>query len=132
MTLEKHHEPIVYAVYDEMKNYVGKANAIKAADLAAKFNLSERGLREVISTIRTSSELRKVVSSCNNGYYLCTDEEFEQANRRLESQAFSLLKVAYANKRKAAKDGQMLIPLGKYYKEVFEAFGKQEQQGDYN
>lgn len=128
MIFTHHHASIVYEIYDEMKSHIGKANAIKAQDLADKFNISDRTLREIISTIRTSTELRKIIASCNNGYYLCTDEEFEQANRRLERQAFSLLKVAYANKRKAAKDGQMLIPLGKYYKEVFEAFAAQDNE----
>lgn len=120
----QHHKPIVYSVYNELKNHVGKKSAISAADLSSLFNISKRDLREIISTIRTSSELRKIVASSNKGYYICTAEEFKQANRRLEKQAFSLMKVAYANKKKAAKDGQMLIPLGQYWSEVFESLGK--------
>lgn len=122
----KHHEPIVYELYREMKNHVGKENAVSAQALSRRFNISERELREHISTIRKSTELRAIIGSSNKGYYLCRAEEFERANARLERQAFSLLKVAYANKKKAAKDGQYLIPLGTYWKEVFEAFGCEE------
>ncbi len=120
----QHHPPIVYSVYEELKKHIGRQAAISAADLAQLFNVSKRELRGIISTIRTSTELRKIVASSNNGYYICTAEEFRQANRRLEKQAFSLLKVAYANKKKAANDGQYLIPLGQYWAEVFESLGK--------
>ena len=118
--------PIVYEVYAEIKQHVGKENAISAEDLSNQFNIGERELREIISTIRKSGELRKIIASCNHGYYIPTSEEFTAANRRLERQAFSLLKVAYANKKKAAKDGQYIIPFGPYYKSVFESFGTDE------
>lgn len=124
--------PIVYEVYAELKQHVGKENAISADSLSRLFSISERELREVISTIRTSSELRKIVASCNFGYYVPTAEEFAAANRRLERQAFSLLKVAYANKKKAAKDGQYIIPFGPYYQSVFESFGTEEIIGENN
>ena len=124
--------PIVYDVYAEIKQHVGKENAISADSLSRLFNISESELREVISTIRTSGELRKIVASCNFGYYVPTAEEFAAANRRLERQAFSLLKVAYANKKKAAKDGQYIIPFGPYYKSVFESFGTEEIIGENN
>ena len=128
----KHHEPIVYELYREMKNHVGKENAVSAQALSRRFNISERELREHISTIRKSTELRAIIGSSNKGYYLCRAEEFAAANRRLERQAFSLLKVAYANKKKAAKDGQYIIPFGPYYKSVFESFGTEEIIGENN
>lgn len=124
--------PIVYEVYAEIKQHVGKENAISAEDLSNQFNIGERELREIISTIRKSGELRKIIASCNHGYYIPTAEEFAAANRRLESQAFSLLKVAYANKKKAAKDGQYIIPFGPYYQSVFESFGMEEIIGENN
>ena len=126
----RHHSPVVYEIYDTLKEHIGKSNAISAEELSNQFNIGERELRDVISTIRKSGELRKIIGSCNKGYYICTSEEFISANRRLEKQAFSLLKVAYANKKKAALDGQGLIPLGTYYKEVFEAFGREETTGE--
>lgn len=124
--------PIVYEVYAEIKQHVGKENAISAEDLSNQFNIGERELREIISTIRKSGELRKIIASCNFGYYVPTAEEFAAANRRLERQAFSLLKVAYANKKKAAKDGQYIIPFGPYYQSVFESFGTEEIIGENN
>ncbi len=125
MIKQKHHEPIVYAVYDYLKGFVGEANAIKGRDLATHFNISERKLRSVVNTIRNSTELTRIILSSNKGYFMATEEEFERANRRLENQAHSLLKASYANRKKASKDGQFKIPLGEYYSNVFEAFGEQ-------
>ena len=66
--------PIVYEVYAEIKQHVGKENAISAEDLSNQFNIGERELREIISTIRKSGELRKIIASCNFGYYVPTAE----------------------------------------------------------
>lgn len=44
------HEPIVYRVYDEMKNHVGKENAITAEELSAYFDISERRKRGLLHT----------------------------------------------------------------------------------
>lgn len=125
---QKHHQPIVYKVYEVMKLHVGKENAISATELGEMFGLSVRQLRVIVSTIRNSTELTRIIASGNGGYYMPRKEEFDRANRRLESQAYALLKVAYSNRRKAAKDGQMKIPLGEYYKDVFEAFGKDDSK----
>lgn len=124
----KHHLPIVYKIYGELKkNHIGRNNAIKAADLADKFGISKRELREHISTIRRSTELEKCVTSTNAGYFVCTSkEEFAQTNKRLLSMAFSLLRAARANEKKAGLDGQVKIALGKYFSETFEAFGSEE------
>lgn len=127
MSIEtKHHEPIVYQLYDYLKeNCVGEENAIQGRDLAARFKISERGLRDYISVIRTSDELRKVIGSTEKGYFVCkSKEEAERANKTFWSTAFSYLKVARAQEKKAGLDGQYLIPLGNYYKQVYEAFGE--------
>lgn len=118
------HEPIVYRVYDEMKNHVGKENAITAEELSAYFDISERKLRDIIKTIRRSRELEKVIGSYNGGYFICTKQEVERANNRLLSQAFSLLKTANANEKKAGMNGQMKLKLGNFYKDTYESLGE--------
>lgn len=126
MALEtKHHEPIVYKIYDYLKeNCVGEENAISGRDLAARFKITERGLRDYISVIRTSTELRKVIGSSPKGYYVCANkEEAQRANQTFWATAFSYLKVAKAQEKKAGLDGQYLLALGDYYKEFYEAFG---------
>lgn len=120
----KHSEPITYRLYDELKNHIGESNAISAKELSAKFGICERTLREHINTIRNSAELEKIIGSSNNGYFICTAEEFKQTNNRLLSTAVNLLKTVKANERKAGLDGQMKMQLGKHYKEVFQAFGE--------
>ena len=122
----KKHAPIVYRVYSLLKDeHVGEENAISARDLSEEVGICERALREVISEIRESPVLQLVVGSNNKGYFVCRENEFAAMNNRLKSAAFSLLKVAYANDKKAAKDGQMRIKMGRYVKECFEAFAKE-------
>lgn len=123
----KKHSPVVYLVYDFMKDYVGESNAIKAKDLSAHFGVSERELRDIISEIRESPVLQLVIGSNNKGYFVCRESEFERTNNRLKAAAFSLLKVAYANEKKAAKDGQMRIRFSKYMKDSYDAFVKEEK-----
>ena len=123
----KKHSPVVYLVYDFMKDYVGESNAIKAKDLSAHFGVSERELRDIISEIRESPVLQLVIGSNNKGYFVCRESEFERTNNRLKAAAFSLLKVAYANDKKAAKDGQMRIRFSKYMKDSYDAFAKEEK-----
>lgn len=120
----KHHEPITYKIYELMKGFVGEENAIQGRDLAAHFKISERQLRSYIHEIRKSEELTRIILSSNRGYFMATEEEFERYNKRLESQAISLLKVFHSNCKKAAKDGQYKLPLGDYYSKIFEAFGE--------
>lgn len=127
MNKAKKHSPLVYAVYECMKQHVGEENAISAKDLSKKFGISERNLRDIISEIRESSVLQLVIGSSANGYFVCMEEEFFAMNKRLKSAAFSLLKVAYANEKKAAKDGQMRIRFSRYMKESFDAFAKEEK-----
>lgn len=126
MALEtKHHEPIVYDIYHYLeKNCIGEENAVPGRGLAARFKISERGLRDYISVIRTSTELRKVIGSSPKGYYVCANkEEAERANQTFWSVAYSYIKVAKAQEKKAGLDGQYLLALGDYYKEFYEAFG---------
>ena len=120
----KHHKPIVYQVYNFLKDYVGEENAIAGRDLSAHFNITERKLRSIKHEICTSTELTRIILTSNRGYFMATEEEFERHNKRMESQALSLLSASYANRKKAAKEGQYKIPLGKYYSQVFEAYGE--------
>lgn len=120
----KHTEPITYKIYEFMKSFVGEENAIQGRDLAAQFKISERQLRGCIHEIRKSDELTRIILSSNRGYFMATEAEFDRYNKRLKSQAISLLKVFHSNEKKASKDGQYKIKMGNYYKEIFQAFGE--------
>lgn len=78
----KEYSPVIYQIYDEMQNHVGVDNAIGAKELSAKFYISERKLREYVSEMRRSGEFEKLVMSCNDGYFICTDAE--EFNREVE------------------------------------------------
>lgn len=120
----KHHEPITYRIYDELKNHIGIENAISGKELSEIFGIDRRQLRRHIHTLRNSMDMEKVIGSCNKGYYICCEEDFDEADKRLERQALSTLKVVWANRKKRSKDGQYKMPLGDYYKEIFQAFGE--------
>lgn len=98
-------------IYNELKEHVGRENAIRAEELAAMFGMGERQLRDNIREIRRDVEAESVVASCNDGYYICTREELAKANERLYSQALSLMKTVRANEKKIGKSGQMKMRL---------------------
>lgn len=117
------HDKAVGMIYNVLCQHSGKANAISADRLADFFRISERKLRDYIAEIRRDADFEKIVCSSNNGYYIATEEEADRANKRLYSQAFSLLKTAHANDKKAGRNGQMRMRIDEFYKDTIEAFG---------
>lgn len=121
--LVKHHEPIVYRVYEYLKeNHLGKGNGIKREDLALKLNIPMRALRKITSEINSSSELEKLISTTNCCYMCKTESECESATKSTFRQAFSLLKKAYKMEKKISNHDQAKIKLGKYYSEFVETY----------
>ncbi len=120
----KKHQPIAYRIYDELKQHVGKQNAISATELSEKFGISKRHLRDYIHELREDMLLDKVILTCNKGYYIPTEEEGTADVNRLFKHAFSTLRIARASVNKASRNNQGKIKLGKYYKEFVEAFGE--------
>lgn len=120
----KHSEPITYKIYKELKNHIGKANAVSGRELSEQFGISQRQLREYIHEIRESTKLSKVILTCNKGYYIPLKEEGIKDINRLYSQAFSLLKIARVSEKKAGLEGQYKLKLGKFYKDYVQAFGE--------
>lgn len=118
----KHHEPIVYALYDYMKkHHVGKDNAIASEELANMFGITDRELRNVVHDIRMSGELEKIVVSTNKGYYMATEGEADAVICRLIKHGAEEIKVARMIAAKQARNGQMKLQLGPYYKAVYES-----------
>ena len=121
--LVEHHEPIVYRVYEYLKeNHLGKENGIKREDLALKLNIPMRALRKITSEINSSSELEKLISTTNCCYMCKTESECESATKSTFRQAFSLLKKAYKMEKKISNHDQAKIKLGKYYSEFVETY----------
>lgn len=121
------HEPLVYRVYDYLKeNHLGRANGIKRPELAEKFGISARELRKITSEINSSLQLEKLVSTSHCCYMCETKEECEKAIRNTYRTAITLLKKGKAMEKKVGLNGQVKIHLGKYYKDVVETFSEQE------
>ena len=125
MSIEtKKHAPIVYKVYDYMKTRVGKANAICGKKLSAKFDISERKLRDIVHEIREDETLTHLILTCNKGYYVPTKDEGAKDIKRIANQACSLFKIAHKLAKKAELDGQGKIAMGDYFKPFVEAYGE--------
>ena len=123
----KHHEPIVYRVYDYLKkNHYGKENGIKNPALAQIFDIPTRELRKIKQTINESDELEKLVSTSHCCYMCKTKEECEKSIRATYSYAISHFKKAKKMERKTELNNQIKIKLGKYYKDVVETFTDEE------
>lgn len=122
----KHHESIVYRVYDYLKeNHTGKENGIKRPELARVLGINERELRRVTKTINESSELEKLVSTAHRCYICETREECEKSIRNTYRMAIALFKKAKQMEKKVGLNGQ--IKLGKYYKDVVETFSEEDE-----
>ncbi len=102
------HSPLCMAIYGELLNHIGVKNAISMNNLAALFNVTPRCIRHFLSEIRTSTtDFEKIVLSSDSGYFIASSNaELRKYSRRLYGMAFSLLKCARANDRRASKDGQ--------------------------
>lgn len=120
----KKHAPIVYRVYDYLKeHHLGAENGILRRDLAQALNLSVRKLRAVTAEINASTELEKLVSVSRSCYMCKTEEECAWAIHGTYAQAITLIKKAQTMKKKFGLNGQGKIPeLQPYTKECVETF----------
>lgn len=119
----KHHSPEVYRLYDYLKaHHMGKANGIKKPDLAKILGINKRELRKLTQEINESTELEKLVSTSHCCYMCETEEECKKSIQTTYRSAVTLIKKAKNMERKVGLNGQLKIPLGKYYKEMVETF----------
>ena len=123
----KHHEPLVYRLYDYLQdNPLGREHGIKKPELAKKFDITERELRRLTKEINTSTELEKLVSTTHCCYMCNTKEECEKSIRSTFRTAIALVRKGNIMARKVGLNGQIKMPLGKYYKEFVETFSNEE------
>lgn len=119
----KHHEPMVYRLYDYLKeHHYGRENGIVRRDLAEKFDITERELRRLTKEINESTELEKLVSTTHCCFMCKSAEECKKSIRNTYRVAVTLLKKAKNMERKVGLNGQLKIKLGEYYKDVVETF----------
>jgi AraC-like DNA-binding protein len=124
----KHHEPMVYRLYDYLKNnHLGRENGIKKPALAQVLGISERELRKLTKAINESNELEKLVSTTHSCYMCTTKEECEKSIRNTYRVAVALFKKAKSMEKKVGLNGQIKLKLGKYYKDVVETFSEEEE-----
>lgn len=124
----KHHEPIVYRLYDYLKaNHLGKENGIKKPGLARIIGVNERELRKLTKAINESTELEKLVSTSYRCYMCNTQNECEKSIRTTYKVAVALFKKAKQMEKKVGLNGQVKMKVGKYYKDFVETFSSEEE-----
>lgn len=117
------HEPIVYRLYEYLKNnHYGKENGIRKSELAEYMGITERDLRRITKEINTSPVLEKLVSTTHCCYMCRTEEECAKAIHNTYRMAITLFKKGKAMERKVKLNGQLKIHLGEYYKDFVETF----------
>lgn len=124
----KHHEPLVYRLYDYLKiHHLGKENGIRKPALAGILGISERELRKLTKAINESTELEKLVSVSHRCYMCQTQEECEKAIRTTYRLAIAHFKKAKQMEKKVGLNGQVKMKVGKYYKDFVETFSSEEE-----
>lgn len=119
------HSPLAYAIYNKLTNdHAGVSNAISADDLAAHFGIDKRLLRAKVHELCNSADFEACIVSGNGGYWCAVSwEDYKRANHRIFSAAFSLLRRARANSRKAALHNQgKITDTDTEFSEFFKSF----------
>ena len=121
----KHHEPMVYRLYDYLKNnHLGRENGIKKPALAQVLGISERELRKLTKAINESNELEKLVSTTHSCYMCATKEECEKSIRNTYRVAVALFKKAKSMEKKVGLNGQIKISVGDEFGDIVNTFEK--------
>lgn len=110
---------ICYRVYDFLKEQcVGRSHSITAENLARKFAISKRDLREVLTEINTYPMFDKIVCRNNYGIFVAENQtEALQYVNTAKHRAISIFYEAYALEHKHSRAGQGKIPFGSYYQQ---------------
>ncbi|MFA5433607.1 MAG: hypothetical protein WC319_12160, partial [Candidatus Paceibacterota bacterium] len=82
---------IEQSVANELKSHLTKDFAISASELAEMFKIDTRQLRDVITTIR-AKQYTKIIGDVN-GYYIGTEEEFNEWYKARIKRSISSLKT---------------------------------------
>lgn len=119
---------ICYRVYDWLcENAVGRSHSITAENLARKFGISKRDLREVLRAINIYGEFDKIV--CRNNYGIYIAENAEEALNYIATsrhRGIAILYEAYKCQQKHNRAGQEKIPFGEYYKTYCETYEEKQ------
>ena len=139
-----------WQVYNYLKqNHVGQERKISMENLALRFDVSKRDVRQIIYNIVVSSEVDTIVAMVSGGYYIPKDEEEAlKSNQTLEKRIKSSLTRYYANsienrdwiynfireleeKYSVAPQNQTVIKFGGYEKDI-NHFGERKNQKAYS
>lgn len=119
---------ICYRVYDYLKErHIGRSHSITAENLARKFAISKRDLREILSEINTYPMFDKIVCRNNYGIYIAENQmEALSYVGTVRHRGIAILYEAYMCQQKHNRAGQEKIPFGQYYKEYCETYAEKQ------
>lgn len=114
---------ICYRVYDYIKdNHNGRENSITAEELARKFAISKRDLREVLNEINLYGVFDKIVCRDKGIYIAETADEGLSYIATARHRGIAILYEAYKCSQKHSRAGQEKIPFGAYYAEYCKTY----------
>lgn len=119
---------ICYRVYDWLcENAVGRSHSITAKNLARKFGVSKRCMREVVNSINLYGEFDKIICRDRYGIYVAeTQDEALSYIATARHRGIAILYEAYKCQQKHGRAFQEKIPFGEYYKEYCETYAEEK------
>ena len=117
------HEPMVYRYYDYLQNnHYGKDNGVKRDILAETMGVKLQEQKAILATINESDTLEKLISTSGSIYMCRTKEECVTAYMNEIRSGITRINKGKAMAKKAMRNMQGKIRLGKYYKDFVEVF----------
>lgn len=117
-------------IYDFLINKaVGYKKRVKSAVLMQEFNIKDnKTLRNYIEEIRNNDNYEKIIcseSGNKGGYFTATnDEEVYLTLEHLYKRSMQMLKTYSKIRKKARLDGQYILKLNEYQKDIYESIMK--------
>lgn len=109
-----------------INNALGYEKRVKSAMLMQEFNIKDnKTLRNYIEEIRCNDNYEKIIcseSGNRGGYFVATnDEEVYLTLEHLYKRSMQMLKTYSKIRKKARLDGQYILKLNEYQKEIYES-----------
>ena len=109
-------------VYNTLKDNTQNGKWTSMRDLAIMNNIPERTLRYVITTLKESDEIQKIIISDHKlGYKLLSSEEEQEYLERKKVEILKKFKRYWKDVERYNRNNQTKITFGKYERDYFES-----------
>lgn len=121
--LPKKYIGLVGRYYDYLKNnHYGAENGIARETLAEIMDVGVSTQKYILKEINENPQYHKLVSTCGSIYMCRTEEEVDKTLNHTWNTAITLIRKAQSMTKKAGRNNQYQMKLGKYYKDIVTVF----------